>query len=190
MSSKTMNPPELTEYEGIRLSPLKDFPDMSVKGTQHVSLASYRLRITGLVERPEAYRYEEVLKQYRPQRRVVRLVCGTGWDVTILWEGLPMGELIGEANPLPVANTVIFHACDGYTTALPLDYLVDKNILMACKMNGLTIPPERGFPFIIIAEGKQGHKWARWITEIELSDNADYLGYWESQGYSNLADLE
>ena len=40
-----------------------------------------------------------------------------------------------------------------------------------------------------MAESKWGYKWIKWITRIELSDDADYEGYWESRGYSNDADL-
>jgi DMSO/TMAO reductase YedYZ molybdopterin-dependent catalytic subunit len=56
-------------------------------------------------------------------------------------------------------------------------------------MNGLVFPPERGFPFQLVAESKYGYKWIKWITEIELSDNANYKGYWESRGFSNDASL-
>jgi DMSO/TMAO reductase YedYZ molybdopterin-dependent catalytic subunit len=58
---------------------------------------------------------------------------------------------------------------------------------MAYKMNGLVLPPERGFPFELVAESKYGYKWIKWITSIELSDNENYLGYWESRGFSNDA---
>jgi len=61
---------------------------------------------------------------------------------------------------------------------------------MAYKMNEVTLPAERGFPFQLVAESKWGYKWIKWITEIELSDNAEYLGYWESRGYSNYGGLE
>jgi DMSO/TMAO reductase YedYZ molybdopterin-dependent catalytic subunit len=54
-------------------------------------------------------------------------------------------------------------------------------------MNGLVIPPERGFPFQLVAESKYGYKWIKWITKIELSDNTNYQGYWESRGYPNDA---
>jgi DMSO/TMAO reductase YedYZ molybdopterin-dependent catalytic subunit len=56
-------------------------------------------------------------------------------------------------------------------------------------MNNATIPPERGFPFQLVAESKWGYKWIKWITKIEVSNNTDYQGYWESRGYSNLGDL-
>lgn len=107
------------------------------------------------------------------------MYCVEGWDVTILWEGVRVWDVIEESNPLPDANTVIFHAVDGYSTSFPIDYLLDKPIIMAYKMNNATLPPERGFPFQLVAEDKWGYKWIKWITKIELSDDPDYNGYWE-----------
>ena len=65
----------------------------------------------------------------------------------------------------------------------------NKNILMAHKINNVTLPPERGFPFQLVAESKWGYKWIKWITEIELSDNDNYRGYWERRGYSDDGNL-
>jgi DMSO/TMAO reductase YedYZ molybdopterin-dependent catalytic subunit len=58
------------------------------------------------------------------------------------------------------------------------------------RMNGVTLPPERGFPFELVVESKWGYKWIKWITEIELSSNLNYRGFWESQDYSNSADRD
>ncbi len=55
-------------------------------------------------------------------------------------------------------------------------------------MNGLTLPEARGFPFQVVAEDKWGYKWAKWVTSIELSDNPNFKGYWESRGYNNNGD--
>ena len=85
---------------------------------------------------------------------------------------------------------VIFHAYDGYTTSLPLNYVQDKDLLLAFKMNGVTLPPDRGFPFQLVAEDKWGYKWIKWVTQIELSDNENYKGYWERAGYSNDGSLD
>jgi DMSO/TMAO reductase YedYZ molybdopterin-dependent catalytic subunit len=85
---------------------------------------------------------------------------------------------------------VIFYAYDGYTTSLPIDYLINNDILLAYKMNGVTLPPERGFPFQLVAESKWGYKWEKWVTQMELSDDVNYRGYWERLGYSNNADLD
>jgi DMSO/TMAO reductase YedYZ molybdopterin-dependent catalytic subunit len=57
-------------------------------------------------------------------------------------------------------------------------------------MNGVTLPAERGFPFELVAEDKWGYKWIKWVSEIELTDDAGYKGYWESRGYSNSGDLD
>jgi len=61
---------------------------------------------------------------------------------------------------------------------------------MAHKMNNLTLAAERGLPFQLVAESKWGYKWIKWITEIELSDEVNYKGYWESRGYSKGGDLD
>ena len=82
---------------------------------------------------------------------------------------------MSEAGVNPEAVVVIFYAYDGYSTALPLNYLINNDILIAYKMNNVTLPPERGFPFQLVAESNYGYKWVKWITKIELSDNADYL---------------
>lgn len=62
--------------------------------------------------------------------------------------------------------------------------------MIAYKMNNVTLPPERGYPFQLVAESRWGYKWIKWIVGIALSDNEEYRGYWESRGYSNEGDLE
>jgi DMSO/TMAO reductase YedYZ molybdopterin-dependent catalytic subunit len=96
---------------------------------------------------------------------------------------------LGRSVPADNATTIIFHAYDGYTTSFPIRYITDNNIMMAYKMNDVIMPPERGYPFELVSEVKWGYKWIKWITEIELSDNVDYKGYWESRGYSNDGSL-
>ena len=44
-------------------------------------------------------------------------------------------------------------------------------IIVAYKMNGVELPPKRGFPFQLVAESKWGYKWIKWITSIEVSDD-------------------
>jgi len=188
--TEELAPVEIREYEGVDLSSINDFRENSIKGPQEIDVESYMLRITGLVTNSTSYTYDEVVNRYQHYKKVVTLDCVEGWSVTILWEGLLVRDLLAEAEPLANAEVVIFHAYDGYTTSLPIDYIMDNDILMACKMNDVILPPERGFPFQLVAESKWGYKWIKWITEIELSDDANYRGYWESRGYSNSADLD
>jgi len=180
---------EIKEYQGEMLSSVSDFRENSIKGPQHVDIAAYRLEVTGLVASPRSYGYEEVIESNQLYRKLVRLNCVEGWSVKILWEGFLVRDLLAEAGPLPEAKTIIFHTYDGYTTSFPVEYVTDNDILMAYKMNEVIIPPQRGYPFQLVAESKWGYKWIKWITMIDLSDDVNYRGYWESRGYSNEGDL-
>ncbi len=181
---------EVREYKGENLSSINDFRENSIKGPQNVDIDSYQLEVTGLAEKLTTYTYDEVINNYNNYKKVVRLDCVEGWSVNILWEGVLVKDILEQARPLPEAKTVIFHAYDGYTTSFPVEYVIDNDILIAHKMNNVTLPPERGFPFQLVAESKWGYKWIKWITQIELSDDVNYQGYWESRGYSDSGDLD
>lgn len=185
-----LKPVEVKEYQGEKLSSTTEFRENSIKGPQRVEKEGYRLKVTGLVANSKEYTYDDVINSFKSYKKVVTLDCVEGWSVKILWEGLLLKDLLAEANPSPNAKVVILHAYDGYTTSLPLDYILNKDILLAYKMNEATIPPERGFPFQLVAESKWGYKWIKWVTQIELSDNVNYRGYWESRGYSDNADRD
>lgn len=179
---------EIREYEGARLDPAIGPRDNSIKGVQQVDIETYLLKLTGLVKDPVNLEYEEVLK-LDPHQRKITLYCVEGWDATILWEGVLLEDIIQLAGAEPEANTVIFHGVDGYTTSLPLELIIEKELILAYSSNGLDLPPEMGYPFIVVAEDKLGYKWARWVTEIQLSNDPEYEGYWEKRGYSNEADI-
>jgi len=178
---------QITEYSGAKLGSIEDFRENSIKGPQTVDISTYKLTVDGLVEKPASYTYDEVLANPK-YTKVVTLYCVEGWDVTILWEGVLLKDLFDKSTVSGSANTVIFHSVDGYTTSLPLQTILDKNMILAYKMNDVVLPPERGYPFQLVAEDKLGYKWAKWIDRIELSDNADYKGYWEKRGYDNEAE--
>lgn len=185
-----LKPVEVKDYKGEKLSSVNGFRENSIMGPQHVDKETYKLAVSGLVANGRDYTYDQVITGYNSYQKVVTLNCVEGWSVKILWEGILLKDLLAEASPSANAKVVIFHAYDGYTTSLPLDYILNDDILLAYKMNDVTLPPERGFPFQLVAESKWGYKWIKWVTKIELSDNANYKGYWESRGYSNDADLD
>ena len=178
----------VTEYEGKDLSSLTDFRENSIKGPQYINTDVYTLTIDGLVEQPNSLTYDEVLDNQK-YTKVVTLHCVEGWSVDILWEGILLADLFEAVDIQESADTVIFHSEDGYSTALPLQTIMDRQLMIAYKMNGVVLPPERGFPFQLVAEDKLGYKWIKWITRIELSDDANYKGYWEQRGFDNEADV-
>lgn len=179
---------EVREYEGARLDPSIGPRDNSIQGVQIVSIDDYRLKLTGLVGYPIDLNYSDVLALDAHERKIT-LYCVEGWDASILWKGVLLKDIMDLAGIDPKANTVIFHAVDGYTTSLPLEYVINNKLILAYSANGLDLPPEMGYPFIVVAENKLGYKWARWVSEIELSDDSNYQGFWEKRGYDNDADL-
>jgi DMSO/TMAO reductase YedYZ molybdopterin-dependent catalytic subunit len=182
---KSLGATEIRSYQGKDLSSIGDFHENSIKGPQYVDELGYLLEINGLVKKPLSLTYAEVLVHQR-YSKVVTLQCVEGWSATMLWEGVLVADLLDEAGAMPGANTVIFRSYDGYSTSLPLDYIRENHIILAYKMNNVTLPPERGFPFQLVAEDKYGYKWAKWITGMELSSDQNYKGYWESRGYNQV----
>ncbi len=187
---KELERSQIREYEGKDLSSITEFRENSIKGPQKVDRAAYRLSVEGLVATPLEMTYDQVLADFAPYKKVVTLNCVEGWSVDILWEGVKLADLLDAAGADPDARVIIFRSVDGYSTSLPAAYIRDNDILLAYKMNGVELPPERGFPFQLVAEEKWGYKWAKWIETIKVSDDTSFEGYWESRGYSNTGDLE
>jgi DMSO/TMAO reductase YedYZ molybdopterin-dependent catalytic subunit len=179
---------EIRDYQGAKLDPAIGPRDNSISGIQHVDISTYKLKITGLVDKTIELSYDEVLKLDAYERKIT-LHCIEGWDATILWKGILLEDLINMAGARPEANTVIFHAADHYADSLPLDTVISKQLILAYGSNGLTLPDELGRPFIVVAENKYGYKWVRWVSEIELSNDPGYLGFWEIGGYDIKADI-
>lgn len=181
------NDTEATEYMGIKLTPISQQGNNAIKGTQFIDKDIYRLRIDGMVERPANLTYDQITT-YTPVSKVVTLNCVEGWSFTAKWTGVPLKILLDGTGIRENATTVIFYSTDGYSTSHDLDYLIDNNIMLAYRINDIILPPDRGFPLQLVAEGKYGYKWAKWIYHIELV-NTPYKGYWESRGYNNKGDF-
>lgn len=187
--SKPLYPGEVREYKGAKLSSIEDFRENSIKGPQDVDIETYRLKVHGRVKTPLSLSYEQVLDR-QLYDKVVRLDCVEGWGVDIWWEGVLLTDVLEQAGYDASATTVIFRSVDDYSTSLPLQYLRDAKILLASKMNGVTLPPERGYPFQLVAESRWGYKWIKWVNDIQVSNDSSFKGYWERRGYSNTAELD
>lgn len=183
----TTNYPEIRDFNGTKLGSINDFRIEAINGVQFINASSYRLVITGLIRNQTVYTYDNLVNNHTSYGKVATLHCVEGWEVTALWQGIRVKDLLEEAGYDQNAQVVIFHAQDGYSTSLPLSYVVSRNIMIAYKINNVTLPPQEGFPFRLVAEGKLGYKWIKWITSIDVSNDTSFRGYWESNGYSNDA---
>jgi DMSO/TMAO reductase YedYZ molybdopterin-dependent catalytic subunit len=180
---------EIRVYNGQQLGSINDFRLEAINGIQNIDVGFYTLVVTGLVKNETVFTYDDIVNNHTSYVKVVTLHCVEGWSVTALWQGVRVKDLLEEARYDPTAQVVIFYAQDGYTTSLPLSYIVNNNIMIAYKINNVTLPAREGYPFQLVAEGKYGYKWIKWITKIEVSNNTSFRGYWESYGYDNNADV-
>jgi DMSO/TMAO reductase YedYZ molybdopterin-dependent catalytic subunit len=193
-SAPGLLPGEVGSYQGQNLTPVSVYiqylishPDVAIAGAQSINRETYRLAITGLVNNSIDYTYDAVINNFNSSLQVGTLPCVEGWSVTLLWQGVPITDLLKQAGVSSNANTLIFIASDGYSSSLPLEYVTQNNIMIAYKMNNLTFTDQTGWPFFLVAQNQYGYKWVEWLTEINVSNNSNYLGYWESRGYPNNA---
>jgi DMSO/TMAO reductase YedYZ molybdopterin-dependent catalytic subunit len=181
---------EATEFMGAQLTPINQQNNNALRGTQYIDKATYMLTVDGLVDHPLTLTYAD-LQAYPQVSQLMNLDCVEGWYFIAKWTGPALSAIFADAGVKPETKIVIFHTADvpeGYSS-LDLNYILDNNIIIALKDNDITLSPERGFPFQVVAMSKYGYKWAKWVTHIELSSNTDFRGYWESAGYNNTANV-
>jgi DMSO/TMAO reductase YedYZ molybdopterin-dependent catalytic subunit len=188
-ATPTVTEVEATEFQGKALTPIKNQRNNALAGTQHIDRAAYRLTVDGAVDNPLTLTYDDLLA-YPQESWLMDLDCVEGWSFTAKWTGPQLNAIFQQAGVKPGARTVIFHTSDieaGYTS-LDFSYIRDQGIIIALKLNDITLPAERGFPFQVVAKSKYGYKWAKWVTRIELSEDTGFRGFWENIGYNNNAD--
>ena len=162
----------------------------ALNGTQYIDQATYTLTIDGLVDHPLKLSYAD-LQAYPQISQLMDLNCVEGWSFTAKWTGPSLSAIFADAGVQSAAKIAIFYTTDdpdGFTS-LDLSYIMDNNIIIALKDNDITLPPERGFPFQVVAMSKFGYKWAKWVTRIEISSDTSFRGYWEGYGYNNNGDI-
>lgn len=103
------------------------------------------------------------------------------------WSGVQARHLLQLAVPLATAKYVTLHGYDGYTTNIPLEALLDDDVMLAHSVFGLPLTRQHGGPVRMIVPKRYAWKGAKWLKAIELHAT-DRLGFWELRGYHNDAD--
>jgi DMSO/TMAO reductase YedYZ molybdopterin-dependent catalytic subunit len=187
LTSSHLSEIEAVAYQDTKLVPLSSQRNNAIKGIQRINNETYRLAVAGLVRSELNLIYNQIL-ELPAYTELVYMPCVEGWGFNAKWTGFRVTDLLNLTGLKPGANFVVFASADGYTTSLPIDYLRENNILLAYGINDVTLPQNRGFPLQLVAKGKYGYKWAKWITKIEVTNN-DKRGYWETRGFSNSASV-
>lgn len=136
--------------------------------------ATWRLRIRGAVTEPLTLRYAD-LATLPQTTQVVTLDCTGGWFATQTWGGVTLDELLTLVNLHPNAVAVSFQSVTGYRWSLPLAEA--RQALLATQVGGEALEHGHGAPVRLVAPGRRGFQWVKWVTTIELLTERD-LGQW------------
>ena len=103
------------------------------------------------------------------------------------WIGVRFCDIAKECGLLPEAKFVFIKAFEGYSTNLPLEEAMKKDVMLEHHWEGKPLEKEHGGPVRMITPQLYAWKGANWISEIEFLAE-DKLGFWEERGYSNTAE--
>ena len=152
-----------------------------------VDPATWTFTVSGLVERPFAIRYDELLQL--PMTSVVcDIHCVTTWSrLDNTFEGVAVRLLLERAGVKPAAHYCLVFAEQGFTTNLPLGDLDRPDNLIALKWGGEWLTPEHGGPARLLVPHLYFWKSAKWVRGFELLEQ-DLPGFWEQNGYHMRGD--
>jgi DMSO/TMAO reductase YedYZ molybdopterin-dependent catalytic subunit len=148
---------------------------------------TWTLRAFGLVEEEKVWTWDEFLKL--PNTKVTcDIHCVTRWSMfDTEWEGVRFRDFVALCGVKPEAKFVIAHCEHGFTTNLPLEVMLDDDVLLAYKYDGEFLTPEHGFPLRTLVPKRYFWKSAKWVRGIEFAAE-DRPGFWEQSGYHNNGD--
>jgi DMSO/TMAO reductase YedYZ molybdopterin-dependent catalytic subunit len=132
---------------------------------QLLDLDTYRLRVTGRVERPLELTYDEIRCLPKVQASP-ELICPGLFVDEATWAGVPIADVLDLAGVQGGAQSVKFVSADGYTTSLALEEALDRVNFLAYEWEGQPLPRLHGFPLRVVIPGAQGNQCTKWVVEM------------------------
>jgi hypothetical protein len=143
---------------------------------------AYRLEVSGAVAKPLRFEVSQLVQL--PQVTVnATLDCTGGWYSEQEWQGISVGEIVAQAQPTINARYVRFRSVTGYRWSLPLDEAAKT--LLATHVGGIALDHGHGAPLRLVAPGRRGFQWVKWVVAVEVLDAPD-LGQWAAIFTSGL----
>lgn len=170
----------------------------SIGRTPELRKESYQLRVTGLVNRPIVLSYDDLLRMRQVELRFTHH-CVEGWTYEDTFTGVPLPDVLAAAGGVkagakqlvfksPEVSRSMFDRGAAYSTNFPVADGMHDDVLLVHSAHGEDLPPIHGFPVRLMTPRKWGYKACKWLTEIEVTGDASYRGYWERAGYHNDGD--
>jgi DMSO/TMAO reductase YedYZ molybdopterin-dependent catalytic subunit len=155
-----------------------------------VDAGEWRLRVTGLVDRPLELTVDEI-RALPAQTQILTMQCISnpiGGDLTSSsrWTGVLFKDLLAQAGLQSSAAGAYITSTDGFYEFVVMEDILDERCLLVYEMNGEPLPPEHGFPLRVYIPNRYGMKQPKWIETIELvAERMD--GYWVDRGWDKEA---
>jgi DMSO/TMAO reductase YedYZ molybdopterin-dependent catalytic subunit len=163
------------------------FPVLTVGPDPDYDLSTWDFHVYGEVEDELRLSWDEL--QALPQKDVVADIhCVTRWSkLDTAWRGVAVSELLGRAGVKPEGKFVMAYSDGGYTTNVPLEALLDDDVLLAHTFDGKPLAHEHGGPLRLLVPKRYFWKSAKFVRKLEVMSE-DRMGFWELNGYHNDAD--
>jgi sulfane dehydrogenase subunit SoxC len=168
---------------------------------------TWRLEIGGAVERRMTLSLDELRARPRVELAATMECAGNGralleprpvsqpWLTeavgTARWAGVALAPLLEEAGVGADAVDVVFVGLDrgvegdveqSYERSLPVGEALESGAVLAYEMNGVSLPPQHGFPLRLVVPGWYGMTNVKWLSEITVTTEP-FTGYQVTSGY-------
>lgn len=101
---------------------------------------------------------------------VATLDCTGGWFSTQVWRGVWVARLLG---PDPAGRSLLVESATGFARRFPLG---DRDrLLLATHLGDRPLGRRHGAPARLVAPGRRGMWWVKWVTAIDTSDRPWWL---------------
>lgn len=134
---------------------------------QMIELETYRLRVTGKVNKPLELTYDE-LRCLPKVEASPAMTCPGFFVDEATWAGAPIAEVLALAGAQEGAERVSLVSADQYVTSLPLEKALDPSNYLAYEWNGEPLPRLHGFPLRVVIPEAEGNQWNKWIVEVRV----------------------
>jgi DMSO/TMAO reductase YedYZ molybdopterin-dependent catalytic subunit len=161
-----------------------------------IDVASWDLKVQGMVDRPLAFTYDELLEMPLFEQHVT-IACvsnevGGHLVGNALWTGVRLRDVLEAAGVQAGATQIVGRSVDGFTAGFPTAWALEpgREAMIAVGMNREPLPVRHGFPARLIVPGLFGYVSAtKWLEAIELTTREAVDGYWIPLGWAKDAPI-